>query len=90
MSANDCHLTTVGIEDLREKREEVQKQIRDEEAEKSKLQQDLQVLTKRLAHINDALARKVGWAVIQNLMHSLPAGISSSPKLLIRASLRRF
>lgn len=52
-------LTPVGIEDLREKREEVQKQIRDEEAEKSKLQQDLQVLTKRLAHINDALARKV-------------------------------
>lgn len=49
-----------GIEDLREKREEVQKQIRDEEAEKSKLQQDLQILTKRLAHINDALARKVG------------------------------
>lgn len=49
----------VGIEDLREKREEVQKQIRDEEAEKNKLQQDLQVLTKRLAHINDALARKV-------------------------------
>ncbi|KAL3159635.1 DCC-interacting protein 13-beta [Trebouxia sp. C0009 RCD-2024] len=47
------------IEDLREKREEVQKQIRDEEAEKSKLQQDLQVLTKRLAHINDALARKI-------------------------------
>ena len=48
-----------GIEDLREKREEVQKQIRDEEAEKAKLQQDLQTLTKRLAHINDGLARKV-------------------------------
>lgn len=48
-----------GIEDLREKREEVQKQIRDEEGEKAKLQQDLQVLTKRLAHINDGLARKV-------------------------------
>ena len=50
---------TAGIEDLREKREEVQKQIRDEECEKAKLQQDLQVLTKRLAHINDGLARKV-------------------------------
>lgn len=48
-----------GIEDLREKREEVQKQIRDEENEKAKLQQDLQMLTKRLAHINDGLARKV-------------------------------
>jgi len=50
---------SAGIEDLREKREEVQKQIRDEEGEKAKLQQDLQLLTKRLAHINDALARKV-------------------------------
>lgn len=51
--------TSAGIEDLREKREEVQKQIRDEETEKAKLQQDLQTLTKRLAHINDGLARKV-------------------------------
>ena len=56
-----CNKLTLpaGIEDLREKREEVQKQIRDEEGEKAKLQQDLQVLTKRLAHINDGLARKV-------------------------------
>lgn len=49
----------IGIEDLREKREEVGKQIREEEGEKAKVQQDLQVLTKRLAHINDSLARKV-------------------------------
>ena len=56
-----------GIEDLREKREEVQKQIRDEEAEKAKLQQDLQLLTKRLAHINDALARKVGCCWLSQL-----------------------
>lgn len=48
-----------GIEDLREKREEVGKQIREEEGEKAKIQQDLQILTKRLAHINDSLARKV-------------------------------
>ena len=54
------HASCAGIEDLREKREEVQKQIRDEENEKAKLQQDLQMLTKRLAHINDGLARKVG------------------------------
>ena len=72
---------------MREKREEVQKQIRDEEAEKSKLQQDLQVLTKRLAHINDALARKVGWGVVKILMHSLLADTLSSPKLVTRASL---
>ena len=54
-----CTCLHAGIEDLREKREEVQKQIRDEENEKAKLQQDLQMLTKRLAHINDGLARKV-------------------------------
>lgn len=52
-------IACAGIEDLREKREEVQKQIRDEENEKAKLQQDLQMLTKRLSHINDGLARKV-------------------------------
>lgn len=48
-----------GIEDLREKREEISKQIRDEESEKAKIQQDLQILTKRLAQINESLARKV-------------------------------
>eukprot|EP00891_Asterochloris_glomerata_P008097 jgi/Astpho2/8097/fgenesh1_pm.00120_%23_15_t len=47
------------IDDLREKREEVQKQIQNEEGEKAKIQQDLQVLTKRLSHINDSLARKI-------------------------------
>ncbi len=59
MSCSISLCSCLGIEDLREKREEVQKQIRDEEGEKAKLQQDLQVLTKRLAHINDGLARKV-------------------------------
>ncbi|KAK9811803.1 hypothetical protein WJX72_010370 [[Myrmecia] bisecta] len=47
------------IEDLRDKREEVQKQLQEEEIEKQKLQQDLQTLTKRLAHIDDSIARKV-------------------------------
>ncbi|KAK9822486.1 hypothetical protein WJX81_001071 [Elliptochloris bilobata] len=47
------------IEELREKREALQVQIRDEELEKSKIQQDLQVLTKRLSHINESLQRKV-------------------------------
>eukprot|EP00884_Botryococcus_braunii_P017604 jgi/Botrbrau1/4527/Bobra.60_2s0017.1 len=47
------------IEELREKRDEIQLQIAEEEAEKNKIQQDLQVLTKRLAHVNDSLARKM-------------------------------
>jgi Sjoegren syndrome nuclear autoantigen 1 len=48
-----------GIEELREKRDEIQLQIAEEESEKNKIQQDLQLLTKRLAHVNDSLARKV-------------------------------
>lgn len=46
------------IDDLREKREEIIKQLREDEAEKAKIQQDLQILTKRLAQVNDSIARK--------------------------------
>jgi Sjoegren syndrome nuclear autoantigen 1 len=48
-----------GIEDLREKREEINQQITDEEDEKSKVQSDLTVLSKRLTTLNDSIARKV-------------------------------
>lgn len=51
---------SAGIEDLREKREGILKQIADEESEKVKIQQELQQLTKRMAAINESLARKVG------------------------------
>ena len=47
------------IEDLREKREEVNRQILREEEEKAKIQKDLSLLTDRLSHINESLARKV-------------------------------
>ncbi|GBF94162.1 hypothetical protein Rsub_07149 [Raphidocelis subcapitata] len=47
------------IEDLREKREIILKQINDEESEKMKIQGELQQLTKRLAAINESLARKI-------------------------------
>lgn len=47
------------IEDLREKREDVNRQILKEEEEKAKLQRDLGVLTERLSRINENLARKV-------------------------------
>ncbi|KAG1674975.1 hypothetical protein FOA52_014770 [Chlamydomonas sp. UWO 241] len=46
------------IDDLRDKREEILKQLRDDEAEKGKIQADLQTLTKRLAQVNDSIARK--------------------------------
>ena len=46
------------IEDLRERREELSRTIlRDEEA-KAKIQQDLAIFTKRLAEINEELAKK--------------------------------
>ena len=47
------------IEDLREKREEVNRQILKEEEEKAKIQRDLSILTDRLSTINEALARKI-------------------------------
>lgn len=47
------------IEDLREKREEVNRQILKEEEEKAKVTRDLAILTERLSRINEALARKV-------------------------------
>lgn len=55
---DDCALP--GIEDLREKREEILKTLREDDAEKAKIQQDLQLLTKRLSQVNDSIARKVG------------------------------
>mmetsp|Transcript_43107 Transcript_43107/g.97433 ORF Transcript_43107/g.97433 Transcript_43107/m.97433 type:complete len:112 (-) Transcript_43107:93-428(-) len=47
------------IEDLREKREEVNRAILKEEEEKAKIQKDLSILTDRLSKINENLARKV-------------------------------
>lgn len=47
------------IEDLREKREEINRQILKEEEDKAKIQRDLSVLTDRLSTINEALARKI-------------------------------
>ena len=47
------------IEDLREKREEINRQILKEEEDKAKIQKDLSLLTDRLSTINEALARKI-------------------------------
>jgi Sjoegren syndrome nuclear autoantigen 1 len=54
-----------GIEDLREKREQIMKQIQDEEMEKQRVQQELAALTQRLSRVNESLARKVGAASMQ-------------------------
>jgi len=47
------------LEDLREKREQINKEISREEDDKNKIQNDLKILTERLSRINDSLARKV-------------------------------
>ena len=47
------------IEDLREKREEINRQILKEEEDKAKIQRDLSVLTDRLSAMNESLARKI-------------------------------
>lgn len=47
------------IEDLRERREDVHRQILRDEEIKAKIQQDLAIFTKRLAEVNEELAKKV-------------------------------
>lgn len=48
-----------GIEDLCAKRDELHKQILLEDEEKMKIQNDISILTERLARINESLARKI-------------------------------
>mmetsp|Transcript_20473 Transcript_20473/g.42799 ORF Transcript_20473/g.42799 Transcript_20473/m.42799 type:complete len:112 (-) Transcript_20473:173-508(-) len=47
------------IGDLREKREEVNRQILQQEEEKAKIQKELSRLTDRLSKINESLSRKL-------------------------------
>merc|ERR1711933_145379 len=47
------------IEELREKREELNRSIASDEEEKAKIQNDLRILTERLSRINDNLAKKI-------------------------------
>merc|ERR1712205_130415 len=47
------------LEELREKRETINREIAREEEDKNKIQNDLKILTERLSRINDSLARKV-------------------------------
>ncbi|KAH3806553.1 microtubule nucleation factor SSNA1-like [Dreissena polymorpha] len=47
------------INDLCAKRDEVHKQILQEEEEKQKLQNDIRILTERLAKVNESLSKKM-------------------------------
>ena len=49
----------LGIEDLSSKRDELQQQILLEEEEKQKIQNDIRILTERLAQVNEGLAHKI-------------------------------
>ena len=48
-----------GINDLCGKRDELHKQIIQEEEEKQKLQNDIRILTERLAKVNESLSKKM-------------------------------
>ena len=52
-------LEIAGINDLCQKRDELHKQILQEEEEKHKLQNDIRVLTERLAKVNESLSKKM-------------------------------
>jgi hypothetical protein len=52
-------LRAAGIEDLREKREELNRSILRDEEDKAKIQKELTILTERLSRINEDLARKM-------------------------------
>ena len=52
-------LPNSGIEDLREKREEINRTLASDEQEKAKIQNDLAILTRRLAHLNEKLSRQI-------------------------------
>ncbi|XP_077987076.1 microtubule nucleation factor SSNA1-like isoform X1 [Glandiceps talaboti] len=47
------------IEDLCTKRDELHKQILNEEEEKQKIQNDLRILSERLAKVNESVAKKI-------------------------------
>ena len=48
-----------GIEDLCSKRDDLHKHIIEEEEEKRKIQNDIRILTERLAKINESLSKKM-------------------------------
>ena len=52
------HQLFAGIEELCSKRDELHRQILEEEEEKRKIQNDLRILTERLSKVNEMLSKK--------------------------------
>mmetsp|Transcript_16567 Transcript_16567/g.28410 ORF Transcript_16567/g.28410 Transcript_16567/m.28410 type:complete len:111 (-) Transcript_16567:366-698(-) len=46
------------IDELKEKRDEILRSLKEDDSEKAKIQSELQHLTKRLAQVNDSISRK--------------------------------
>ncbi len=72
------------IEDLREKREELNRSLLRDEEEKSKIQKELSTLTERLSRLNEDLARKMqvrgGPAAAPSALRAgVPCGGAGSP-----------
>lgn len=51
-------LSSSGIEELHLKRDELNRQIRQEEEEKERLQHDIQVLSDKLSRVNESLSQR--------------------------------
>jgi len=56
---NFIEICILGIEDLCSKRDELHRQTILEEEEKNRIQNDIRVLTERLAKVNESLAKKM-------------------------------
>ena len=54
-----CVTHVTGIEDLCAKRDELHRQTLVEEEEKTRIQNDIRILTERLAKVNESLAKKM-------------------------------
>lgn len=52
-------LSPSGIEDLCSKRDELNRQIKQEEEEKERLQHDIRVLSEKLSRVNESLAQRL-------------------------------
>ena len=72
------------MDHLQSQRLEVAKAIKEEDAEKVRIEQDLAVLQSRLAHIQESLQKKVSLLSTSFQLcahHSLSAGRQHSPRL---------
>ncbi|GAA37320.2 sjoegren syndrome nuclear autoantigen 1 homolog [Clonorchis sinensis] len=51
--------STYGFEDLCKRREELQRQIQQDETERARLQREINVLSERLTNVNESLQKKL-------------------------------